>query len=159
MTERFTLWWRGRSPREQRLLLVMGVLLALVLGWLLVVRPLDGALDAAKQRHGAAVLAAAEARAEADVRRRAAQRPRQAPPLLIDGLISQTATEAGFTGARIAAQGPGRASVAIDAARPQAFFAWIAGLEQRGLVVQSLRAQANPDRTLSTEAVLRARGR
>ena len=34
------LWWRERSLREQRLLLVMLGLLVLVLGWLLIIRPL-----------------------------------------------------------------------------------------------------------------------
>ena len=159
MTERITLWWRERTQREQRLLLVMFALVAAILGWLLVVQPLSHALEDARIRHGEAVVAAAEARAEADLRRRSASRPRQAAQLPIDGLISRTAGEAGFTGARIAAQGPARASVAIDAARPQAYFAWIARLEQSGLVVETLRASANPDRTLSAEAVLAARRR
>ena len=40
----------------------MVALIVFVLGWLLVVRPLSDALDAARARHGAAVVALAEAR-------------------------------------------------------------------------------------------------
>jgi general secretion pathway protein M len=156
MSGNFTLWWQGRSPRERGLLLVMAGLAAFVLGWLIVVRPLSDALDAAKTRHGAAVVALAEARARAEPGRGAAA---TAPALPVDGLIGRTAGEAGFTAARIAAQGPDRASVAIDAARPQALFAWLVRMEAGGLVVERLRAQANADNSLAVEATLRARGR
>ena len=151
-----SMWWAERSRRERRLILVMLALAVVVLGWLMVVRPLSDALDAAKTRHAAATVALGEARA------RAAQGagPRaMAPALPIDSLIGRTATEAGFTGARIIGQGPMRASVAIDAARPQALFAWVLRLEQSGLVVERLRARANSDRTIAAEIGLRARGR
>ena len=149
-------WWRLRTPREQRLLAVMLVLLAIVVGWLLVVRPLADALDAAQRRHADAATALAEARARSEAGRR---RPdvRQAPPRPLDGFVSRTATESGFAGARIAAQGPARASIAIDAARPQAFFAWIRTMEEQGLSIEALTARANQDRTLAVEATLSAR--
>ena len=35
-------WWDGRSLRERRMLAVMGALVLGVVGWLSVVRPLDG---------------------------------------------------------------------------------------------------------------------
>ena len=152
-------WWRLRSEREQRLLLVMFVLLALVLVWLLVVRPLDDALDSAKRRHDEAVTALAEARARAGPAGAAPVAATASAPLPVDSYLGRTATEAGFTGARIVAQGPARATVAIDAARPPAFFAWVRLLEQNGLAVESLRARANGDRTLAVEAAFRARGR
>lgn len=154
MSESLSLWWRARSAREQRLLAIMAVLAAFVLGWLLVVRPLADALDAAKARHGAALVTLAQARAREAAGRGAAG---AAPALPVDSLLGQAAGEAGFAGARIASQGPARATIAIDAARPQALFAWLALLERRGLVVERLRAQANSDRTLSAEAALRAR--
>lgn len=154
MSETLTLWWQGRSARERGMLLIMFGLLAIVVGWLLVVRPLSDWLDAARTRHDAAVVALAEARMRAD-----AGGARVSAPLPVDSLIGRTAAEAGFTGARIAAQGPARASVAIDAARPQALFGWIAQLEGSGLAVERLQARANSDRTLAFEATLRARGR
>ena len=147
-------WWSQRSERERRLLLVMLGLFALVLGWLLVVRPLGEALDAAKERHGAAVVALAEAKARTRV---AVPSPASAPALPIDSLVSRSATEAGFANARVAGQGPTRATVAIDAARPQALFGWAARLEAQGVAVASLRARANADQTLAVEAAFLAR--
>ena len=147
-------WWAQRSQREQRLLLVMMALLGLVAGWLLVVRPLGDALDAAKARHGTAAVALAEAKA----RTPGAAPAGTAARVPIDGVVSRTAGEAGFANARVAAQAPTRAMVAIDAARPQALFAWIAQLEGQGVTVDSLRARVNADRTLNVEAAFVARG-
>lgn len=152
------LWWSERTPREQRLLLVMLALLALVVGWLLVIRPLSDALDEARRRHGEAVMALAEARGRAEAARRLEIVPNASAPLPIDGLVSRTSAEAGFANARIAGQGPARATFAVDAVRPQAFFAWVRLMERSGLVVESLRARANSDRTLAVEAAFRARG-
>ena len=152
------LWWRERTLREQRLLLVMSALLALVVGWLLVIRPLSDALDSAQRRHGEAVTALAEARARAAATRRLQGERSASAPLPVDGFVSRTSSEAGFANARIAAQGPARATFALDAVRPQAFFAWVRLMERRGLVVDSLRARVNGDRTLAVEAVFRARG-
>jgi general secretion pathway protein M len=151
-----TMWWAERSARERRLILIMLALVLIVLGWLMVVRPLSDALDAAKTRQAAATLALGEARARLS---RSAGPRAAAPALPADSLVGRTATEAGFTSARIASQGPTRASVTIDAARPQALFAWILRLEQSGLVVERLTARANSDRTLAAELSLRARAR
>ena len=143
-------WWALRSPRERGLLAVMLVLIGLVLAWVAVIQPLADALDAAKARHGAAVAALAEARA----RTRPVSTSAAAGPA--DAIAAQTASAAGFTGARIGSQGPARASVAIDAARPQALFGWIAEMERRGLVVERLSARANADQTLSAEVGVKA---
>jgi general secretion pathway protein M len=157
MMEGLSPWWRARTPRERGLLLTMLALLGLVLGWLLVVRPLSDALDNAQRRHAAAVVALGEARARAQAAGEQVGGP--AAPLPIDSFLSRTATEAGFVGARIAGQGPSRASFAIDAARPQAMFGWVRAMEGRGLAVESLRARTNSDRTVAVELVFRARQR
>lgn len=156
--EGMAIWWRDRTLREQRLLLVMFGLLLLVFGWLLVIRPLSDALDAAQRRHDEAVTALAQARGRTDAVRRFQSEPTAAAPVPIDGFLSRTSNEAGFAGARIVAQGPARATIAFDSVRPQAFFAWVRLMEGRGLVVDSLRARANSDRTLAVEGAFRARG-
>ncbi len=158
MTPGLALWWRDRTVREQRLLLVMLALLALLLAWLLVIRPLSDALDAAQTRHAEAVTDLAEARARSAAARRYQSGRTASAPLPVDGFVSRTSSEAGFANARIAGQGPARATFALDAVRPQAFFAWIRLMERRGLVVDSLRARANGDRTLAVEAAFRSRG-
>lgn len=147
-------WWATRSTREQRLLLVMFGLIALVLIWLLVVRPLGDALDRAKQRHNAVVLALAEARARSNP---SGARSSGAVPLPLDALISRTATDAGFTAAQVAGGGATTARLTLGAARPQALFGWIATLEAQGVRVETLQARANPDRTVAVEAAFSAR--
>jgi len=147
------LWWDSRSERERWLVAAMLVLAGILLGWLLIVRPLSDALDVAKMRHGEAAVALAQARARALPSATAG--PAAAGP--VDSIVARTAAAAGFAGARIAALGPDRASVSLDAARPQALFGWVAQMEQAGLVVQRLRAQANADHTLSAEMILGAR--
>ena len=147
-------WWSERSRREQWLIQIMLGLAVIVLGWLLVVRPLSDALDAAKTRHAAAVVALGEARARATPGA-APGAPVAAP---VDALVARTANEAGFTNARITSQGSARASVAVDAARPQALFGWVARLEQSGLLVERLVARTNSDRTVAAELTLRKRG-
>jgi general secretion pathway protein M len=146
-------WWLARSARERMLLSVMLALFALLLAWLAVVRPLADSLDAAKRRHGEAVVALAQARVRTG--------PVDGPAVIgpVDALVSQTAAAAGFTNVRVGSQGPARASAALDAARPQALFGWVGEMERRGLIVEQLHARANPDRTLSAEIVLRARRR
>ena len=149
-------WWAGRTLREQRLLLVMFVLVGIVLAWLLVVRPLGDALEAQKSRHAEAVSTLAQARARAEAARRLQGERTGAAPSPVDAFLSRTASEAGFTDARIAGDGPARATIGIDSARPQAFFGWVRLMERSGLAVESLQARTNPDRTLAVEAAFRA---
>lgn len=147
-------WWSERSPREQWLIRVMLVLAAIVLGWLLVVRPLTDSLAAAKARHDAAVVALGEARARATPGATPGA-PATGP---VDALVARTANEAGFTNARITSQGSERASVAVDSARPQVLFGWVARLEQSGLVVERMGARVNGGGTIGAELALRKRG-
>jgi general secretion pathway protein M len=146
-------WWEARSERERWLIRAMLLVAAILLLWLLIVRPLADALDAAKMRHGDAAVARAQARARAQPP--ATSAPAAAGP--VEPIVARTAAAAGFPGARIAALGPGRANVGLDAARPQALFGWIAQMEQQGVVVERLRVQANQDHTLSAEMSLGAR--
>lgn len=157
MIERIKTLWLARSARERWLLGVMLALVALVLVWLLVLQPLADMLSAARQRHGEAVAALAEARSQAAAIG-ALERNRPAPfagP--IDAAVAAAASEAGFQLSGLQPQGQGRVSLAIGAAKPQALFGWIAALEAQGYIVQSLSVSSNPDRTLSAQIVLRAR--
>jgi general secretion pathway protein M len=152
------IWWRGRTLREQRLLLGMAGLLALVLVWLIVIRPVGDSLSAAKERHTDAVLRLAEARGQAAAIRSIQQvRPATLPGPLV-AVLGNAAAEAGFPAARIEPEAPNGASVAIDAVRPQAFFGWVRQMEQRyGLVVDRLQANTNSDQTLAVQVAFRAR--
>lgn len=158
MSARLKILWLARSPRERWLLGVMLALVALVLVWLLVLRPLADTLSASRQRHGEAVAALAEARSQAEAIA-ALERNRLAPfagP--IDTAVAAAAASAGFQLSGLQAEGQGRVSLAIGAAKPQALFGWIAALEAQGYIVETLTATPNPDQTLSSRIVLRARG-
>ncbi|HEY0114340.1 MAG TPA: type II secretion system protein GspM [Allosphingosinicella sp.] len=151
-------WWAARSLREKRLLLAMGALLALVIVWLAVIRPLIDARAAAEQRLNLAVTELARARAEAAAMAQAAPGPNMAPvPLPVDGFLMQSAAEQGLTNLQVVADGAARATISIANVRPQAFFGWIGQLEARGLVVESMSARTNADQSIAAEAVLRAR--
>lgn len=158
MIARLKTLWLARTPRERWLLGVMLALVALVLVWLVILRPLSDMLSEARQRHGEAVAALAEARSQAAAIA-ALERNRPAPfagP--IDTAIGAAASDAGFQLSALQPEGPGRVSLSIAAAKPQALFGWVAGLEAQGYIVQSLTASSNPDRTLSARIVLRTRG-
>jgi general secretion pathway protein M len=158
MSARLQALWLARTPRERWLLGVMLALVALVLVWLIILRPLGDMLSAARQRHGEAVAALAEARSQAAAIA-ALERNRPAPfagP--IDTAVAAAASEAGFQLSGVQPEGPGRVSIAIGAAKPHALFGWVAALEAQGYIVQSLTASSNPDRTLSAQILFRARG-
>lgn len=157
MSGSFHNWWQTRTLREQRLLLAMSGLALVVLVWLLVIRPLNDSLAAAKERHTAAVLALADIRAEAAAIRSAQQGPPASLGAPVETVLSQAASEAGFSITRIDPIGSGQATLVMETVRPQAFFGWVAQMESRGLIVDRLSATTNSDRTLAVQVTFRAR--
>ena len=153
-------WFQGRTPREQRLLLAMLAVAGLVLVWVAVVRPLGDGLAAARERHGAAVVALAEARAQAEQIRLLEQRKPAAAAEPLHLLVGDAAGEAGFQLSRLEPQeGGAGVLVAIESAKPEALFGWVAQMEgARGLIVERLNATANADRTLAVQVTFRTRG-
>jgi general secretion pathway protein M len=158
MSARLKALWLARTSRERWLLGVMLALVALVLVWLLILRPLSDMLSAARQRHGEAVAALEQARSQAAAIG-ALEKDRPAPSAgPIDAAVAAAASEAGFQLSGLQPEAAGRVSLSIGAAKAQALFGWVARLEGQGYIVQSLTATSNPDRTLSAQVVLRARG-
>ena len=151
MKAQFLDWWRGRSVREQRLLLAMFALLAVTILWLGIYRPMQDALSNAREQHQEAVVRLGEIRAGATAVRGIKATGLPGPLLAV---VSQSASEAGFANAAIAPQGDRRVTVSIPSARPGPFFAWVAALEARGIVVERLSARANSDPTLAIDATL-----
>ncbi|HEY1146153.1 MAG TPA: type II secretion system protein GspM [Allosphingosinicella sp.] len=159
MSETVKLWWRTRSLREQRLLLVTFGLAIIVFAWLLVVRPMGDALSNARERHGEAVQALAEARANAALIANLQGAAPAATGGPLDMVVSNAAAEAGFPVNRVDRQGTNQATIVMDNVRPQAFFGWIGQMEAgRGLIVDRLAATANSDQTIAVEVTFRTRG-
>jgi general secretion pathway protein M len=159
MSARLKVLWLARTPRERWLLGMMLALVALVLVWLLILRPLGDMLSAARERHGEALAELAEARSQAAAIGRLEKDRPAALVGPIDSAVGAAATSAGFQLSSLQPEGPGRVALAIGAARPQALFGWIGQLETQGFIVERMTASSNPDRTLSAQIVLRARGR
>src|SRR3546814_9519161 len=117
-------WWIARALREKRLIAAMLVLMAIMIVWLGVLRPVTRGLADAKTAHIAAVDRAAGVKAGLALLRHAAQ-----PPPRIDGpldpLIASSAAEAGFTLDGNTAAGPDTVSITIGAARAPALLAWL----------------------------------
>ncbi|MDB5667138.1 MAG: hypothetical protein JWL74_88 [Alphaproteobacteria bacterium] len=151
-------WWEARSAREKRLLLVMAALIALLLVWLLIIRPLDDARANAEQRLDSAVAELGKARADSAALRQLGASPAgvQPVPRPLDGFLMQSSGEAGFTNLNVIADGASRATISVASARPQAFFGWLSQLERRGIIVESMSARVNADQTIAVEAVLSA---
>lgn len=155
MTAQFMTWWRERSLREQRMLLVMTALLAITIIWLGIYRPIQAGLSNSRERHQEAVVRLGEVRAQAEALRGAGT---ARLPLPLATLVTQSAAEAGFANATVAPQGDRRVSLSISAARPGAVLPWLASLESRGVVIERLVARANADPTLTIDATLSSGG-
>lgn len=148
--------WSALSGREKGFVAVMLVLLAGVLLWLGVVRPVTRGLDAARGRQAAALdrYAAIKARVDA-LKSLAGNRPPRIDAPLAQ-LIGSSAAERGFTLERNQDLGNGRVSVAVGSGRPAAVFGWIAELEASGVRVETLSARPDGPDVIGLTATLRA---
>ena len=153
------LWWSGRSERERIMLSIMGALVALLLFWLLLIRPIDAAKARAEQRLDVATLAAGKVAAVADQVRVSRTRPAPAMSAVLPVVVGKAAEGAGFTLSRLDPQGPDRVTIGISTARSPALFGWLALLAQQGVIVERLTLRTNSDATLAVEGVLRVRAR
>jgi general secretion pathway protein M len=158
MIEQMQGWFGSRSGREQRLLLVMLALLALTIVWAGIILPVTDALSTARTRHDAAVVVLAETQARVqDVK--ALERDRPGPlgaPL--DTVIRDRANAAGFALANVTRVGDNGVQIGIGSARPGALMAWVAGLEDDGILVDTLTLTDNGDKTVAAQIALRVRG-
>ena len=156
MIVRARLWWSTLTLREKRLLLTAGGLAAVVLVWLLIVRPVDIALDSAKARHDRAVIALAQIEGRLEQIAAARARTRPQPSGRTADIVAAEAVSVGFTVTETQPVGNDGVRVIIAAARPQTFFAWVRDLESRfGLDVVALTARPNADETLAVDVTFR----
>ena len=138
MSDAVRLWWKGRSLREQRLLIVMAALAIVVIVWLGILRPLSDARAEARKRHGDTLVAVAQIEAEA-ARLKAlpkGARPSGAP---ID-IVRAEADAIAITPSLVRPEGGG-VRVDIPVIGGQALFTLIDRLRARGLAVDTLAAR------------------
>ena len=156
MIERLRVLWGERSHREQWMLGVMFALLAAVILWLGVARPLAAAQRSVRDALREATDRNAAIRAKVMVLK---SLPRTAGPIdtvvPLEQFIGQSAGEAGLTLERAQAQGADRVDMAIASVRPVALLSWLAALEARGIRVETMSARpAATAGSVSVQAVL-----
>ncbi|WP_427791775.1 type II secretion system protein GspM [Brevundimonas diminuta] len=143
------LWWDGRTLRERRMLGLMGALVLSVVGWLGVVRPLDGWKDD-------------QARARVYAERQLVQietavvqsgaAPTEAADL--QALVASTAISAGVEPVLGMSEG-GRLGFRLERVTTAQAFGWLAALEQGGVRIEELGVVKSTDGTLGvTGAVI-----
>lgn len=150
-------WFRGRSVREQRLLLAMLALAAVTLIWGGIVRPVGDALSSERARHADAVERLGETRNRIDALHDAERdRPQPITGTLSD-VMRASADRAGFTLSSVVADGSARVRIAIPSARAAALTDWLARLERAGVLVDQATMTDNGDRTVAATLVLEER--
>lgn len=156
MIASFNIWWAERNPRERVLVAVAGALLALVILWLGIARPVESGIRSAVEAHDIALDRNAAIRSRVAVLKDLPRAPATGSLGPIDQFVGQSAGEAGFTLERSQPQGMGRVDIAIASARPRALFGWLAALEGQGLSVETLVVQPSPaGGTVSVQATLK----
>ena len=150
------IWFRGRTVREQRLLMVMVALLVITVVFDGIIRPVRDGLESTRQRHASAEIRLGEVKAQvAQVKAIQRARPRVPEGPLADAIRTR-ADEAGFVVANLEPDGD-RIRITIATARPGPLLGWIAGLEADGLLVDASTINGNGDGTVSATLTLRGR--
>jgi len=150
-------WFQARALREKRLILVMLALLALTIVWAGIIRPVGDGLASSRDRYAAAVIRLGETEARvAALKRIQRSRPQPLGAPLADAVRAR-ADAAGFALASLDAEGTDRVRISISTAKPGALFAWIAGLEADGVLVDGLNVAGAGPGIVSAQMTLKAR--
>lgn len=147
-------WWQALSIRERWLVAVAGGLALLLLGWFLILRPLQSGLIDARAAHGAALDRHAAITARVAMLRAADRTPRVSNPAAVSLIATQFAAEADLPLSRNDAVGDTGASIAIAAARAPAALALIATLEDAGVIATDVSLRRNGDGTVALTTTL-----
>ncbi len=145
-----------RSLRERWMLGVMTALIAAVILWLGVARPVDALRRSARADLMIAVdRNAAIATKVKLLKTLPASAASVSAGTPIDQYVGQSAAEAGLTLDRADAQGADRIDTAIASVRPIALFSWLSALEGQGIRVETMSARPSPTAgSVSVNAVL-----
>ena len=148
-------WLDGRTPRERVMLIVCAALLAAVLVWLLVYRPLEAWRETAADRRFAAV---AEETAVTTALSGVRTQTSAAAAGDLNAVVQSTAGEAGVT-PNLAMAANGDLGFTASSVSTAAAFAWLAAMERQGLTLTSLSVVENADSTVTIEGAVTAPAR
>lgn len=153
MIQSIGLWWDGRSVREQRMLGIMGLLIAAVLIWLLVVRPAWAWREAAAERRIEAT--AGLTRIESGLAARAPTKAGAAMPLAEVEQAARSAAEAAGLTVVLTVDEAGGIAFDASGATSAALFGWLASLKtEYGVETRDLTVIENADATLDASGSL-----
>lgn len=150
-------WFLARTRREQVLVAAAGAIAAGVIIVFLIAIPLINGIADARDRYDEAVVRHGRIEAKVDMLGATSHARGRPPTGPLAGFIRQSAEAAGFTLDSADAVGDGQVAIRIASATPEALFAWLGGLETRGISVDNLVVDAGPagPGTLSVTATLR----
>lgn len=141
-------WWDGRSLRERRMLALMGALVLGVVGWLGVVRPLDG-----WKAHQARARVVAERQFARIETARVWRGAPAAEAVDLQALAAAAASKAGVQ-PTLGMSESGRLGFRLDHATTAQAFGWLAALEKSGAKIEELGVVRNADGTLGVTGAL-----
>jgi general secretion pathway protein M len=151
-------WFRSRTTREQQLILLMLAIAVPMLAWLLVVRPLDAAYNAALDEHLVAIDRHGRVLALAEAAKSKPSRPLEADKTDLQLVVMEAAAQAGITIESANPSGANAVDVAVAGGRATALGQWLAQFEARGIAVQQMSMTPLPDGTVNMSARLARRG-
>jgi general secretion pathway protein M len=147
------LWWDGRSAREQRMLAVMGLLIAAVLIWLLVIRPAFAWREAAAERRGEAT--ASLTRIETGLAARTPTKAGAPMPLAEVEQAARGAAEAAGLSVTLSVDEAGGIGFDAPGVTTATLFGWLSSLKtEYGVEVAEVTVIENADATLDATGVL-----
>lgn len=148
-------WLNALSERERRLVTLMLVIVGGMVLWLGVWRPIEAGIAGGWMRYGRAVDANASVRAKLRLLKKKLPQAGQSGVPMAQS-VAQSASDAGLTLDRSAAQGEGRLAITIGSAKAGALLAWLSELEGRGILVDTISmAPGTTPGTVVVQAVLR----
>lgn len=147
-------WYSGVSTREQRLIAAMLLVALPVLVWLLLIRPITNAYDAALARHLESVDRRGRIAALVDLTK---AQPRSSPAAGGDLvlLLSDQGRQAGLTIDVQPGATAGSARLSAESAPAPATAAWLTQLEASGYILDQVRFTPKGDGTVAVEATVR----
>jgi general secretion pathway protein M len=145
-------WWDGRTLREQRMLTVMGLAIAAVLVWLLIVRPAWAwRADAAEAR----AVAEADLALVQTATGRMARTDAASSDVDVAAVVAEVGSITGVT--PVMGMSPdGGLGFNLTNVSSTAAFGWLAALHDRKVEATTLNVVENADATISVEGVLAA---
>lgn len=153
MIQSIGLWWDGRSAREQKMLAVMGLLIAAVAIWLLAVRPAWTWREAAAARRVEAT--AALGRIEAGLAVRTPARSGARMPLIEVEQAARSAAEAAGLTVDLSVDEAGGIGFDATGATTSVLFVWLSTLQaEYGVTTDNVTVIENADATLDATGVL-----